>query len=139
MKPFFKAIILVDDDPTTNHYHQIVLREWGVAEAIHVTTNGLEALTFLKSYPQDKPSLIMLDINMPVMNGFEFLEEYQKLDELYKASFVVFMLTSSLHPRDVERAEKFKDLNGYCEKPMTEEMIHNIITQIMESMTAYAE
>ena len=131
MTPFFKAILLVDDDYATNHYHEIMLTEWNVAETIYKVDNGQEALDFLKNHPHDKPSLIMLDINMPVMNGFEFLEEYETLDEHQKASFVVFMLTSSLHPKDISRAEQFESLDGYCEKPMTEAMIEDIMGKIM--------
>ena len=72
----------------------------------------------------------MLDINMPVMNGFEFLEQYEFLEPHEKVSYVVFMLTSSLHPNDVARADDFEALNGYCEKPMTEEMVFDVIEKI---------
>jgi CheY-like chemotaxis protein len=130
MIPFFKTVLLVDDDHSTNHYHEIMLNDWGVTEVVHKVTNGLEALNFLKSQKHEKPSLIMLDINMPVMNGFEFLEEYEKLDECHKVSFVVFMLTSSLHENDVERAAQLNSLGGYCEKPMTEEMIMDVINKL---------
>jgi CheY-like chemotaxis protein len=130
MMPYLKAILLVDDDHATNHYHEIMLTDWGVAENIYKVSNGQEALDFLKDQNCEKPSLIMLDINMPVMNGFEFLEEYEKLEEHEKVSFVVFMLTSSLHSSDVDKAKDFNALNGYCEKPMTEEMMHKILAQM---------
>ena len=140
MRPFFETILLVDDDFATNHYHEIILEEWGVSKAIYMVSNGQQALEFLKTQPQQgKPSLILLDINMPVMNGFEFLEEYERLDESQKVSFVIFMLTSSLHPNDVQRAGKFKALNGYCEKPMTEEVLKTIVDKIQASYNAYAE
>jgi CheY-like chemotaxis protein len=130
MAPYLKAILLVDDDQATNHYHEIMLTDWGVAEKIYKVSNGREALDFLKSQANEQPSLIMLDINMPVMNGFEFLEEYEKLHEDEKASYLVFMLTSSLHDRDIERAKNFKSLNGYCEKPMAEDIIREILGKI---------
>ena len=135
MTPFFKSILLVDDDQSTNHYHEIIFEDWEVSESIHMASNGQEALNFLVKKPQDEPSLIMLDVNMPIMNGFEFLEEYEKLPNEQKASFVIFMLTSSLHPADVERASKFKSVNGYCEKPMTKEMMDSIVEQIKTSLT----
>ena len=131
MTPYLKAILLVDDDYATNHYHEIMLTEWGVAETIYKVSNGQEALDFLKDQTHDRPSLIMLDINMPVMNGFEFLLEYEKLEAHEKVSYVVFMLTSSLHNKDIERAKDFNTLQGYCEKPMTEEMMQEILKKIM--------
>jgi CheY-like chemotaxis protein len=130
MATYLKAVLLVDDDHATNHYHEIMLSDWGVAENIYKVSNGQEALDFLKSETCEKPSLIMLDINMPVMNGFEFLEEYEKLEEHEKVSYVVFMLTSSLHESDVDRAKDFNALNGYCEKPMTEEMMKTILAKM---------
>jgi CheY-like chemotaxis protein len=132
MTPYLKVILLVDDDQATNHYHEIMLTDWGVAEKIYKVSNGREALDFLKNQESEKPSLIMLDINMPVMNGFEFLEEYEQLNEHEKASYLVFMLTSSLHNRDIERAKGFKSLNGYCEKPMAEDIIRDILSKIMD-------
>ena len=88
--------------------------------------NGKEAVDFLMTNPDfqhEKPSLILLDINMPIMDGFEFLEEYSKLDSNLKASTVVVMLTTSLHPRDLERADTFPDLKAYINKPLTKEEI----------------
>lgn len=133
MTPFFKSILLVDDDFATNHYHEIMLKEWGVTEEIYKAGNGQEAIDFLRTHNCEKPSLIMLDINMPVMNGFEFLEEYEFLQEHEKVSYVVFMLTSSMHPNDVDRADDFISLDGYCEKPMTEEMVLDVIEKIKKT------
>jgi CheY-like chemotaxis protein len=130
MTPLLKSVLLVDDDHATNHYHEIMLMDWGVAENIYKVSNGQEALDFLKDKTYEKPCLIMLDINMPVMNGFEFLEEYEKLEAHEKISYVVFMLTSSLHSSDMDRAKDFNALNGYCEKPMTEEMMKEIMEKI---------
>jgi CheY-like chemotaxis protein len=138
MTPFFKTILLVDDDHATNHYHEIILEDWEISENICAVSSGQEALDFLLKNPQDKPTLIMLDVNMPIMNGFEFLEQYEQLPEEQKASFVIFMLTSSLHAKDVERASQFQSVNGYCEKPMTKEMMDTIVEKIKNSMLAYA-
>jgi CheY-like chemotaxis protein len=132
MAPFFKSILLVDDDVATNHYHEIMLTEWGVTEAVYKVGNGEEALDFLRTHQCEKPSLIMLDINMPVMNGFEFLEQYEFLQPHEKVSYVVFMLTSSMHPNDVNKAGEMEALNGYCEKPMTEEMVLDVIDKIQK-------
>jgi len=129
----FKSILLIDDDDATNYLHKFYINEWNITEKVYVAINGKEAIDFLKSntdFHQEKPSLILLDINMPVMNGFEFLEEYAKLEDSMKASTVVVMLTTSLHPRDVERADSIPDLKAYINKPLTKEEIVGIVETV---------
>ena len=133
MKQKFKSILLVDDDPSTNFLHQHFLQEWGVTEKIFVAENGKEAIDFLASTPSflaENPSLILLDINMPVMDGFEFLDKYEKLPPDMHASILVVMLTSSLHERDKKRAEIYKSLKGFLHKPLTEEDMRAIFTKL---------
>lgn len=129
---YFNAVLLVDDDDATNFYHEIVLEEWGKVKNIYVALNGKQAIDFLKehdSFRYERPSLILLDINMPVMNGFEFLEAYRTLDDDLKASFVVVMLTTSLHPKDQNKAQGFNELRGYINKPLTVEELEKILQQ----------
>ena len=126
MKPF-KSILLIDDDEATNYLHKFYINEWEITEKIYVAVNGKEAIDFLQtneSFKNEKPSLILLDINMPVMNGFEFMEAYGELEDELKASTVVVMLTTSLHPKDLERADTFSDLKAYINKPLTKDEIY---------------
>jgi len=128
-----KSILLVDDDEATNFLHKIYIEEWGVADNIYTALNGQEALDFLKEneeFRQNKPSLILLDINMPIMNGFEFMEAYKELDDSMKASVVVVMLTSSLHHIDQARASGLDDLNGFINKPLTREQMESILDKV---------
>jgi CheY-like chemotaxis protein len=127
---FFKSILLVDDDEATNFYHRIMLEEWGVVENTYTCMHGRMALDFIQTHPTfrlEHPSLILLDINMPVMNGFEFLEEYAKLDDSLKATHILFMLTTSLHQRDIDRASNIDDLKGYFNKPLTLEQLESLM------------
>lgn len=129
----FKSVLLVDDDEATNFLHQVYLKEWDLAEDIYTAMNGQEALDFLESnldFRKNKPSLILLDINMPVMNGFEFMEAYAELDASMKASIVVVMLTSSIHPSDKDRAGEVKDLNSFMNKPLTKEQLESVIATL---------
>ena len=129
----FKSVLLVDDDEATNFLHKIYLNEWEFAENIYTALNGQEALDFLESnveFRENKPSLILLDINMPVMNGFEFMEAYANLDESFKASIVVVMLTSSLHHKDQEKAGDMEDLRSFINKPLTRDQLEEVIAQL---------
>jgi len=131
----FKSILLVDDDRGTNFLHEHYLKEWEVTEKIYVAMNGKEAIDFLKDTPSfgaDKLSLILLDINMPVMDGFEFLEAYEQLPVELQASIIVVMLTSSLHKKDMKRAQANKSLKGFIHKPLSKEEMKKIISQIKQ-------
>src|SRR5690349_10546394 len=99
MKKKLNCVMLIDDNEDDNFFHKIVLKETGIAEYIKVAESGFEALDFLKQ--ENKiPELIFLDINMPKMNGWEFLEEYRKLNDEQKARVIIIMLTTSLNPAD---------------------------------------
>ena len=127
------CIMLVEDDDSVNFYNEFLLQDLEVVENIVIRENGEEALRYLESCVQDSsmpvPELIFLDINMPVMNGFEFLEKYDNhpLKETIKA--LVVMLTTSLHPNDLERANAFACVSEYVYKPLMEERIEEILSK----------
>src|SRR4051812_47898983 len=104
MKVKFKSILLIDDNAADNRYNQIILEEMNIAENIVVAENGLEALDILKKEDNDQPDLILLDINMPKMNGWEFLDAYKKLN--LKENDIVVVLTTSMNPEDKKKAEQ---------------------------------
>lgn len=125
-----KNILLVDDDEATNYLNHKMIKASGLVENIFVAKNGEEALEILlNNFKQniEQPDLIFLDINMPVMNGWEFITEYQKLDNELKAKLIIIMLTVSLNPDDEEKAKSIKDINAFRNKPLTLEMIIEII------------
>jgi len=126
----FKSVLLVDDDPTINFVHKLFLTEWEVTDQIYTAANGQEALDFLEQnegFGQHPPSMILLDINMPVMNGFEFLAAYEQLADSKKASVIMAMLTTSLHEKDREKASKFINLDSYMSKPLEKEQLMKVI------------
>jgi len=127
VKKKLNFILLVDDDVEDNYFHKIVINEMNITERIEVALNGVEALNFLKKENQTHPDLIFLDINMPKMNGWEFLQAYKEFKADQKAEVVVVMLSTSINPSDKERAEQFPDIIGFNSKPLTEEIISEIL------------
>lgn len=126
------SIMLIDDDETTNYYNQYIIKKIGAAEHVIVATNGKKALDYLNNIEEGsdefiKPNLIFLDINMPVMDGFEFLDAYKKIDESKKADILICFLTSSTHETDIIKAKELNEIVGYENKPMDEEKLKAIM------------
>jgi len=119
------CILLIDDNPADNEFHMIKIKKAQVCKHIKIAIDGPKALDYLiksgqegqsETYP--KPDLIFLDINMPGMNGFEFLEEYHKLDDKLKSKVVIVMLSTSLNPDDQKKATENKDVMEFQNKPL---------------------
>ena len=122
------CVLLIDDNDDDNFYHRIILRETGITENIEVAETGYEALKFLQKV-QRIPELIFLDINMPRMNGWEFLERYKQLDLEQEDRSVIIMLTTSLNPADEKKAGSMPEVKGFESKPLTPEMVSKIVHQ----------
>ena len=129
----FKRILLVDDDDTSNLLTSMMIAEMEISEGVDVATNGEEALSHLTSHcsktgndeGRQCPELILLDINMPIMDGFEFLEAYAKRGDICK-NIPVVMLSSSNSAKDHEKASSF-NVKGYIVKPLNEEKLQQIL------------
>jgi len=119
--------MLIDDDDDDNYFHQIVINDMNITEHIEVALNGEEALDFLKKENQTHPDIIFLDINMPKMNGWEFMEVYKELRPDQKAKVVVMMLTTSENPEDKKRAALYPQIIGFNSKPLTKELLVEIL------------
>lgn len=121
----FNTILLVDDDYVTNYLTERQLKGAGVAQTIKSVKNGEEALTYLAEPVNKWPELILLDINMPEMDGVEFLKYFKKMT--LEKDVRIILLTAAI---DQERKEKLASL-GYgeiMEKPFSVEKLDNIIT-----------
>jgi CheY-like chemotaxis protein len=124
------CIMLIDDNPDDNFFHERVIRKSDAANIVLTKTAAKEALEYLKQKGQPDfvhPDLIFLDINMPGMNGWDFLEEFQKLDESLRSAIIVIMLTTSENPDDKEKAMKLSLIYGFRSKPLTRQMLEEII------------
>jgi CheY-like chemotaxis protein len=127
MNKKLNCIMLIDDDDDDNYFHQIVINKMDITEHIEVALNGEEALIFLKKENQTHPDIIFLDINMPKMNGWEFMESYKELRADQKAKVVVMMLTTSENPEDKKRAALYTEIISFNSKPLTQEMLAAIL------------
>jgi two-component SAPR family response regulator len=120
-----ERIIFVDDDPDTNFYHQVVFKRIKRTSEIIVFQKGTDALKYLEKEINNF-NLLFLDINMPIMNGWQFLKHYEKLDEKIKSKTFIVMLTSSTNYDDKTKAERIPSVKKYFNKPLTPDVINNI-------------
>ena len=133
------SILVVDDNDGDRLLAKFAIEDAGIIDKIFFSEDGKHALDFLLDYDNNKnkegekfpPTLIFLDINMPRMNGFEFLEAYEALqkDSRYQ-SVVVMMLTSSIHEKDIEQSKAFSSVKEWIAKPLTEEKVHQIAAEV---------
>ncbi|XOV94143.1 MAG: response regulator [Bacteroidota bacterium] len=121
-------VLIVDDDEVSNFISEQKLNEALEIGRLSVKQNGQEAIKYLNECSRDYPDIIFLDLNMPLMNGFEFLEYYQKSDHLGKTKIVV--LSSSDQETDRDKALGFNDVIEYIEKPLTGNKIHKLATKL---------
>jgi CheY-like chemotaxis protein len=124
--PAIERIILVDDNDNDNEYHRIMIERAGFGGEIVVLENGAEALRYLESADLEKPTYIFLDINMPMMDGFEVAERAAPLLRT-KHTIIMIMLTSSSSQRDRERADKLEVIHGFLTKPLTVQMVKDLL------------
>lgn len=137
MNKLLNCVLLVDDDSATNFINEIVIQETGLVRQVVKASTGVQALEFLKikinsKHPQ--PEIILLDINMPAMDGWEFMEAYRVLEEEQKAKIIVVMLTTSLNPDDEERARNIKEINDFRNKPLTAEIFIELVEKFFPEL-----
>lgn len=124
-----KCVLVVDDDQTTVLLTRLFLESMSVTD-VHSSSNGQEAIQFIYDHCQSKelpkacPDIVLLDLNMPVMDGFEFLEAYSRAENLSNREISIIVLTSSDSKRDRDRIQQSNvPVTGYIVKPLTEEKI----------------
>jgi CheY-like chemotaxis protein len=132
MKKILKCIMLVDDNRNDNFFHEREIKKNNKSTIVISKSSGMDALDYLKSTKDNKemvPDLILLDINMPGMNGWEFLKEYNRLEKDLQSRVIVIMLTTSDNPDDEAKAKEFNFVSEYITKPLTKETMEDIISK----------
>lgn len=128
------SILLVDDDRLVNHLNQHLLKTLDITREVFCRRNGMEALTFLKLryYGHESlPSLILVDINMPVVDGIAFIKSIQKSETDVIKSIPIIVLTSSSLHEDMEEIKSLGDY-PYIIKPLTEAKIVEAIERVIQ-------
>jgi len=120
--------MLVDDNKIDNFFHERVIRKNHAAKIILTKESGFEAIEHLKKGNDVvQPDVIFLDINMPCMNGWEFIEHYKNLDTDLQNSMIVVMLSTSDNPDDKALAKTHQILSDFKTKPLTKEMLDEVL------------
>ena len=129
----FKRVMVIDDNEIDRYIANRNITRYSFAEEVITMESSRNALNFLESLkdkPEELPQLIFLDIRMPEIDGFGFLEEYEKLPDTVKQNCIIMMLTTSLNPTDHERAKNNQYVNRFLNKPLDKEKIDSLISDI---------
>ena len=128
----FENIVFIDDDYATNYYHKIVVTDSGVVRNQQYFSSTIEALKYFKNLSDEGrknlPEVIFLDINLPEMTGWEFLDEFKDLDIFPKPKVV--MLSTSMNPLDKIKAQENPIVIELIDKPLTIDYLNNLRNKI---------
>ncbi len=126
--------MLVDDDEHTNFLNKTIIRHAKFADEVVSQVKADEALKYIAEETKngDLPDLIFLDINMPLMDGWDFMREYARMG-LNGIGPKVIMLTSSINPKDEERAAAIKELSGFRSKPLSYDVLNDIYDRFFDA------
>jgi CheY-like chemotaxis protein len=126
----FQSIMLIDDSEIDNLVNKHIITKNELSENLIVYSSAREALDYLqrciKGEEQIKPDLLLLDINMPIMNGFGFLVEFGKLPMDFINNIKIVMLTSSVDPNDIRKANESNLVHGFVSKPLSADLLMNV-------------
>jgi CheY-like chemotaxis protein len=130
----YNTVMLVDDNEIDNFIDEKLIKAFDFAENVYIHTSAKSALESLRnlSLTQNKlpeeliPHFLFLDINMPFLDGFNFLDEFGKLDDQITSKIKIVMLTSSVNPEDIEKSKKYPRVFKFIHKPLTEKILSQL-------------
>lgn len=124
----FNSIILIDDDEISNFLCKETIISNEIAKEVYTFTDAYEALNFLSGTDEENsPDIIFLDINMPGMDGWDFLEDFKKVKSSIKKKITVIILSSSNYKMDIEKSKRFTDVGDFLSKPLTADILTSLM------------
>ena len=123
-------VFIIDDDPIHQRIAQIMISKNQIYEEFVSYTEADKALDFLKANSDDHnklPDVILLDLNMPVLDGWDFLEAFENIKQDLKKTIRVYIVTSSVDEKDISRSKLFTSVKGFISKPLTPDIIRSTL------------
>lgn len=124
--------IVIDDNKLDCFIAEKIIRNTGLSKSIETFSDAHQALEFVKNNIQSnlQKNIIIVDIQMPLMNGFEFVEAFEMLPQELQKQFEIFMLTSSINENDLNRVRNYSSVKHLLNKPLTSEKLSYLISQL---------
>ena len=123
------SVFIIDDDPIHQRIAQIMISKHNLFDEYFSYTEAQKALDFLKDHKKNVetlPDIILLDLNMPVVDGWDFLENFETLIKEIKKTIRVFIVSSSVDEKDVLRSKSYPTVKGFISKPLSPDIIRSL-------------
>ncbi len=130
MGKLVNCVLLIDDDKATNFFNERIVTKHESFDQVNTVQSGVAALEYLNAVENNtaiKPDLIFLDINMPAMNGWEFLIEFSKLNQKITQGIKVILLSTSSNPDDIRESAKNNSVHDFINKPLSPDLLDNVL------------
>lgn len=132
MKPTVNTLFLIDDDEIYLFTMKRMIEKNNLVNNVHEFKNGFDAIEFLNKVAINNhvllPDIIFLDINMPVMDGWSFMDVFSLLKPKLSKKIEVYMISSSINQSDIDRAKSITDISDFIVKPIGTEQLKNIFS-----------
>lgn len=124
--------IVIDDNKLDSFIAEKIIRNTGLSESVATFPDALQALELVisKTQSDQQNNIIIVDIQMPLMNGFEFVEAFEMLPQERQNQFVIFMLTSSINENDLNRVRNYSSVKHLLNKPLTSDKLSYLVSQL---------
>ncbi len=136
MSKTIKAVCVVDDDLFYQFTAKRLIENTKLVDKILFFPDGEKAIEFFKSLdgtPENTPDIILLDINMPIMDGWDFLKAYTSIKPKLPKKVIIYMVSSSVHGVDIEKAKQISDVTDYIVKPVTKDKLAEIFQDFLDN------
>lgn len=130
-------VLLIDDDTVNNFIVINTLSKLDITDNVDSVLNGADGIEYIKSVADSNksliPSIIFLDINMPIMDGWEFLEKFEEFSEEIKKSCTIYMVSSSVYEDDIAKSKQYSTVKDFVSKPLMRDKILEIYAEVNKS------